>query len=531
MMDKNVFYCSRRDFMRLTSAGLLGALMTGCPVPSKNKRPNILFIAVDDLRPELGCYGNQEIKTPHFDRLAKEGMVFARAHCQAAACAPSRASLMTGLRPDSTRVWSLGEEFRKTIPDVVTMPQHFHKFGYYTVSLGKIFHNHMPDRVSFDEPDLRPAEYNTPQLIDRDPESFYYDEENKRDLARVREERLRKNPNAYAGGWAYGRSTECADAPDSVFYDGAQTDLALETMKRIKDKKQPFYMALGYYRPHLPFVAPKKYWDLYDRNGLSLASNPYLPENAPVMAADSNYELKACYDLEFVRHPSEFQMPEETARLLKHGYYASVSYVDACLGKLLAGLKELGLDKNTIVVAWGDHGYKLGEHNGWCKQTNYNIDTRVPLIIRGPGIPPEMKACEKLTELVDLYPTLCDLAGIEIPARMEGTSFKPLLNNPDLEWKSAVFSQYHRRPNVSPDKKRYMGYSMVTPRYHYVEWRSWDNDRKLAGELAAVELYDNRVDPEENVNIAAVPENVGILAEFAVQLRAGWRAALPPQFK
>ncbi|GAH81872.1 unnamed protein product, partial [marine sediment metagenome] len=240
----------------------------------------VLFVIVDDLRPELGCYGNREIKTPHFDKFAREGMLFSQAYCQAAACAPSRASVMTGLRPDSSRVWSLGEKFRETIPDVVTLPQHFHKFGYYTVSLGKIFHNHMPDRVSFDEPDLRPEAYNTPELIDRDPESFYYDEGLKKELAEVRAERIKKNPNAYAGGWAYGRSYECSEAPDDAFYDGAQTNLALETLKRIKHKKQPFFLALGYYRPHLPFVAPKKYWDLYDRNALSPASNPYLPQNS-----------------------------------------------------------------------------------------------------------------------------------------------------------------------------------------------------------------------------------------------------------
>jgi iduronate 2-sulfatase len=526
-MGKPSSLYDRREFLRLTSAGILAGLVSGCRISTTKKRPNILFIAVDDLRPELGCYGNREIQSPHFDSFAQEGMVFTRAYCQAAACAPSRASLMTGLRPDSTRVWSLGEEFRKTIPDVVTMPQYFHRFGYYTVSLGKIFHNHMPDRMSFDEPDLRPAEYMTPELIDRDPESFYYDEELKKELAEVREERIRKNPNAYAGGWAYGRSWEASDVPDNAFYDGAQTDLALETLARIKDKRKPFYMALGYYRPHLPFVAPKKYWDLYDRSGLLLATNPYLPENAPVMAADSSYELKACYDLTFVRHPSEYSLPEETARLLKHGYYASVSYVDACFGKLMSGLANLGLAENTIVIVWGDHGWKLGEHNGWCKQTNYNIDTRVPLIIRWPRSRLKGGRSDRLVELVDLHPTLCDLAGIDIPSGMEGASFKPLFSNPDREWKSAVFSQYHRRPNVSPDKQRYMGYSMVTERYHYVEWRHWDNDRKLAGEVAAVELYDNQADPDENRNIAGFPENAGIVAELAQKLRAGWRAARP----
>lgn len=522
---------SRREFIKTTSAGIFGGLLGGgllggCRLGGTKRRPNVLFIIVDDLRPELGCYGNREIKTPRFDRFAGEGTLFTHTHCQAAACSPSRASVMTGLRPDSTRVWSLGEEFRKTIPDVVTMPQHFHKFGYHTVALGKIFHNHMPDRISWDEPDLRPAEYLTAELIDRDPESFYYDEELKKELAAVRAERIKANPAKYSGGWAYGRSTESSDAPDNAFYDGAQTDLALATLKRIKDENQPFYMALGYFRPHLPFVAPKKYWDLYDRNSLSLASNPYLPKDAPVMAADSNYELTGCYDLEFVRHPSVYSLPEDIARRLKHGYYASVSYIDACLGRVLDGLKEMGLDENTIVVLWGDHGYKLGEHNAWTKQTNYNIDTRVPLIVRAPGVGSPGRVCDKLTELVDLYPSLCDLAGIDIPGIMEGRSFKPLLRDPGREWKTAVFSQYHRRPNVSPDGKRYMGFSMVTERFHYVEWRTWDNDNKTAGDLAAVELYDNAADPDENVNIAGRPENAEIVVRLAGQLKAGWRAAI-----
>jgi iduronate 2-sulfatase len=525
-MVKKLCSYTRRDFIKLTALAGFASLLPRYRFLSGNERPNVLFVIVDDLRPELGCYGNHEIKTPHFDKFAKESVVFTRAYCQAAACAPSRASVMLGMRPDSTRVWSLGEKFREINPDAVTMPQYFHKFGYYTVSMGKIFHNHMPDPVSFDEPDLRPEKYNTPELIDRDPESFYHDEELKKELAKVRENRIRKNPNAYAGGWAYGRSWEAYDGPDNAFYDGAQTNLALDVMKRLKGKKQPFYLALGYYRPHLPFVAPKKYWDLYDRDSLSMASNPYLPRNSPIMAINSMYELRACYDLEYVKHPSEFQLAEETARLLKHGYYASVSFVDACFGKLMNGLRELGLDKNTLIVVWGDHGWKLGEHSSWCKQTNYNIDTRVPLFIRAPGVHQEGKKCHQLVELVDIFPTLCDLAGIKIPDYMEGTSLKPMLKNPKLELKSAVFNQYHLRPRNTPDEKSYMGYSMVTPRYHYVEWRYWNNDEKTAGELAAVELYDNQADLYENNNIAVLPENEKIIEKLSKQLKAGWRAAL-----
>lgn len=525
-MGMNTHTYNRRDFIKLTSAAGLASLIYGSGCLYKEERPNVLFVIVDDLRPELGCYGNSEIRTPRFDKFAEESILFTRTHCQAAACAPSRASVMLGMRPDSTRVWSLGEKFRVINPKAVTMPQHFHKYGYYTVSMGKIFHNHMPDPVSFDEPDLRPPKYKTPELIDRDPESFYHDEDLKKEHTKVREERIKRNPNAYAGGWAYGRSWEAYDGPDNVFYDGAQTDLALGKLKELKGKKQPFYLALGYYRPHLPFVAPKKYWDLYDRNSLSLASNPFLPKNSPPMAINSMYELRACYDLEFVKHPSEFQLSEETSRLLKHGYYASVSFVDACFGRIMNGLKELDLDKNTIVVVWGDHGWKLGEHGSWCKQTNYNIDTQVPLFVRAPGVHRRGLECHQLTELVDLFPTLCDLAGIEIPEYMEGTSLKPLLKEPDLKWKSAVFSQYHRRPRNSPDGKRYMGFSMVTQKYHYVEWRYWNDENKTAGKTAAIELYDIETDSEENVNIAGLNENREILDKLSKQLQAGWRAAM-----
>lgn len=489
-------------------------------------RPNVLFVSVDDLRPELGCYGNDEIKTPHFDQFAKRATTFTRAYCQSAVCAPSRASVMTGLRPDSTRVWDLRGKFRDNLPDVVTIPQHFHQHGYHTVSMGKIFHNHMPDRVSFDEPDLRPAKYMTPELIDREPESFYHDEELNAELARVRKRRLEKNPNAYADGWAYGRSTESFDAPDNQFYDGAQTDLAIETMERLKEKKQPFFLALGYYRPHLPFVAPTKYWGLYDREKISLATNPFLPKNSPVMAMNSAYELKGCYDLEHTKHPSVASLTEGEARLLKHGYYASVSFVDACLGKLLRGLANLGLEKNTIVVVWGDHGWKLGEHGSWCKQTNYDIDVRVPLLVHVPG-QASSGVCPAIVELVDLYPTLCDAAGITIPANMEGTSFLPLLSNPNLKWKSAAFSQFHRSPRVTPDRGRYMGLSMTTSRYHYVEWRDWNHIAGVTGKLKAVELYDQQLDAEENTNIARAERFKPILDQLSQQLNRGWRSAKP----
>ncbi|MCJ7680845.1 MAG: sulfatase-like hydrolase/transferase [Candidatus Aminicenantes bacterium] len=526
-MADQVSSCNRREFIKWTAAAGLSGLLPGCGLLSRpDKRLNILFVIVDDLRPELGCYGNPEIHTPHFDRFAKESVLFSRTHCQAAACAPSRASVFLGQRPDTTRVWNLSEKFRQIHPNAVTMPQHFDRFGYHTVSMGKMFHNHMPDPVSFNEPDLRPPVYATPGMIDRDPESFYYDEELNAELAEVRLRRLAKNPNAYGDGWPYGRSWESSDAPDNAFYDGAQTDLAVKKLKELKNRKDPFFFGLGYFRPHLPFVAPKKYWDLYDRDRLSPAPNPFLPENAPTFAMNTAYELTACYDLEWVKHPAVEPLPEETARLLKHGYYASVSYVDACFGRLMDGLKETGLDRNTIVVVWGDHGWKLGEHGSWCKQTNYNIDTRVPLMIRVPGMDSAGETCDSLTELVDLYPTLCDLTGVKAPDGMEGVSLKPLLADPGRKIKSAAFSQYNQRPKNTLDGGRYMGYSMVTEQYHYVEWYTWDDDKKQSGDKVGVELYDNGSDPQENVSIAGLSENAGLVQDLSTKLKAGWKSPL-----
>lgn len=492
--------------------------------------PNVLFVSIDDLRPELGCYGNQEISTPNFDMFSRGATTFMRAYCQAAVCAPSRASVMTGLRPDTNRVWDLKGKFRINLPDVVTIPQHFHKHGYYTVSMGKIFHNHMPDRISFDEPDLRPRKYMTPEMIDREPESFYHDAELNRELAEVRQRRLARNPNAYADGWAYGRATESFDGPDDEFYDGAQTKLAIETMRRLKQKDQPFFLALGYYRPHLPFVAPKKYWDLYNRDSISMATNPFLPKNSPVMAMNSAYELKGCYDLEHVKHPAVAKLTEEEARLLKHGYYASVSFVDACLGKLMNGLVELGLEQDTIVVIWGDHGWKLGEHGSWCKQTNYDIDVRVPLMIRVPGGTGQGAKCDAIVELVDLYPTLCDLAQIPIPAGLEGSTFTPLLLDNEKTWKPAAFSQFHRAPRITPDGGRYMGYSMVTRKYHYVQWRKWDHIKGVSeDEVVAHELYDLQLDPQENTNVANLEQNKTLIKRLSAQLNRGWKSAVPPK--
>ena len=492
------------------------------------QKPNIIFLSIDDLRADLGSYGNKEIKTPNIDALSANSMVMLNTHSQSAVCAPSRASTMLGYRPDSTRVWHLGDKFREINPDAVTMPQYFNKAGYYTVNIGKIFHNYMPDSISWDEPDLRPYPYNTKEYVKRDAETYYYTEASKKDQIAKRKIYVakKKGKNLYGDGWNRGPAIELADEPDSLYYDAMQTTLALKTLDRIKDKKEPFFLGLGFYRPHLPFVAPKKYWDLYPAGSVSPAANPKLPKNAPVMSANANYELRAYTNPTKIGRPEDEPLPEKYADSLKRGYYASVSFVDACVGKLVAGLKERGLYENTVIVLWGDHGWKLGDHNGWGKMTNFYIDTHVPLIIKGAN-QQEGKQIKALSELVDIFPTLCDLTGVDKADYLQGTSLVPVFENPDLEWKDAVFTQFRRRPRVSKDGQEYMGYSMQTKQYHYIEWYHWDNVKKEKGAFAATELYDHFVDPNETENVAGISDKTEIIKSLSVQLSKGWKGALP----
>ena len=513
---------------------------------NREPHPNILFISIDDLRPELGCYGNEFVKTPNLDDFASDGILFNSAYCQSAVCAPSRASLMLGLRPDSTRVWHLGDEFRKINPEYVTMPQYFSKYGYYTVSIGKIFHNYMPDSISWDEPDLRPFPYGEPEHLLRDGETFYVNEESQ-DIQRTRRDSiLAIRKVTYADGWNCGPVTEIGRGEDKDYIDGAQTDLAIETLKRIKEKDKPFFLALGYYRPHLPFAAPNKYWNLYDRDKVPMPDNPSRPEGSPSFSMNSMYELRAYGGTSLKAHPVDGTIGEDTTRLLKHGYLASVSYVDACVGKLLEAMKEMDIYDETVIIIWGDHGWKLGDLGSWGKMTNYEIDTRVPLIVkagrqegrkakaspspvehseiqgRGPGGGAYAKA-NGLVELVDIFPSLCELAGIPVEDYLQGKSFVPLMENPDQDWKEAVFSQFHRRPKVAHDGGRYMGYSVRTRDFHYIQWHTWDNKLKIPSDSVTAELYDHRVDPYEKRNVVGEGEYENVIPMLSGHLHNNWR--------
>ncbi|HWA99132.1 MAG TPA: sulfatase [Pirellulales bacterium] len=469
-------------------------------------RPNVLFIAVDDMRSELGCYGATHVHSPNLDRLAASGVLFTQAYCQQAVCNPSRVSLLTGLRPDTTRVWHLDTEMRTVLPDVVTLPQYFRQHGYRAVAYGKIFHNPFPDAPSWDEPT-----HNTEGVVDYSPANVARLAEFKRKMAaagktKAAVQRMR------------GPAMEIQDQPDDNNADGKRTSDALAKLRTLAADEAPFFLAVGYIRPHLPFITPEQYWKLYDRRTLPLAKNAYLPRGAPTVAFGDRslggfYELRDYLDYADAPSPLEQSLTESQQRDLRHGYYASVSFIDAQIGRLLDGLEKLRLDRNTIVVLWSDHGWKLGEHNGWCKQTNYEIDTRAPLMIRAPGARANGRPCHALVEFVDVYPTLCELAGLPIPRALAGRSLTPLLADAGSSVKDAAFSQFLRRH----EGRDYMGYAMRTRRYRYIEWLD-----AMTGKLVVRELYDHTVDPDENENRA---EGSAVVTELHDQM---WRELPAP---
>jgi arylsulfatase A-like enzyme len=455
---------------------LVAALAPGARAASYN----VLFIPVDDLKPALGCYGAAQVRSPNIDALAKRGVRFTRAYCQQAVCSPSRASALTGCRPDTTRVYDLVTHFRKAIPNVVTLPQQFKEHGYLTASVGKIYHPNLDDAPSWSVP-------NDYKLGGR-----FFDP----NLVKPGEPKLKR-----------GRSFDIADCADDDLPDGKVATHAIEMLRAYKDG--PFFIAAGFYRPHLPFVAPRKYYDLYPLESIKLADNPRPPVDAPAVALHNSGELRQYTDI-----PRKGPIPEAKARELVRGYYAATSFSDAQIGRVIAELDRLDLAKNTIVVLWGDHGWHLGDHGLWNKQTNFEEAARAPLIVCVPGMKGAGKACDALVEFVDIYPTLCELAGLPLPATLEGQSFARLLDDPSQAFRQAAFSQYPRGKGI-------MGYSMRTPRYRYTQWQEKD------GKVTARELYDHDTDPEENVNQANRPENKDLIASLQRELEAGWRAAGP----
>lgn len=404
---------------------------------------------------------------------------------------------MTGLRPDNLGVWTLPIHFREAKPDAVTLPQWFRKFGYTAVSHGKIYHNPTPDPQSWSEPIRK-----LPPLPDPYPEGT---------AEVVRNARQKLPKNDWRKNNLRRMSTAAPELDDEQVLDGARTNMAIEDLRRLGKSSEPFFLAMGYIRPHLAWVAPKKYWDMHDPDKLPVPLNQQITANTPKYALHNNSELTHYVDLIDLPKPWEDRtVSPGKARHLMHGYYACVSYVDAQIGRLMAALDEEGLAENTIVVLWSDHGWKLGEYRGWGKMTNYEIDARVPLIISAPGMKTAGQKTEQLAELLDLYPTLCDLAKIEKPDFLDGKSLVPVLDDVDEGVNKVSVSQYYRRLNG----EEYMGYSIRSDTHRMIEWRDFGT-----GEVTARELYDHREEPVlETNNIADLPESAEVIESMSAEL-------------
>lgn len=441
----------------LAAAGLMATLSLFAQ--ASDPRPNVLLISIDDLRPVLGAYGESQMHTPHIDSLADAGVTFERAYCQYPACGPSRASMMSGIHPARSAkpdAWDI-DQFS---PGANTLPEHFRNQGYHTVGNGKIFHmrDQAADR-SWSEPPfslVNGKDFN--HMTTRDPVA-----------SRMVGGRRNRTP-----------FYEMPEVADDAYIDGATADKTIKDMERLSQMDQPFFLACGFVRPHLPFYAPKKYWDLYDRDAIALSPNRDLPLNAPG-------QLRGSAEIHSY-HPGIFEYNSDAFhRAARHGYFASVSYVDVLVGRLLQKLDELGLCDDTIVVIFGDHGFMLGEHNLWAKHNLFDESIRSPLIISAPGLK-KGKTTRALAELVDVYPTLLELAGLRAPkSQLTGISLVPWLKNPEAPGKAAVFS-HHQGGN---------GWSIRTNRFQLIQYFNGEN-------VAAEALFDMHTDPLQEVNVAGM---------------------------
>ena len=504
---------------------------------SAQSKPNILFIAVDDLKPILGCYGEQIIKTPNIDRIAKNGTVFLSNYCQQAVSGPTRASIMTGMRPDYTRVWDLKTKMRDVNPDILSLPQYLISQGYSTQGIGKIYDQRCVDK-KMDAPSWSIPYYNYFKTQEKyySPQTgmpilgAYQSPENKTLAEKFSKEAVDKGIGADdIEEYITQRvkpSVECADVPDNAYNDGANVLRAKEILTKLKTENKPFFFAVGFSKPHLPFVSPKKYWDLYKRDDMPVAAFQEKSKNGPAIAYHTAGELRAYSDIpaltEFTDQ-KEFglTLPLEKQKELIHGYYAAVSYTDAQVGILLNAMDSLGLLKNTIVVLWGDHGWHLGDHNLWCKHTNFEQATHAPLIISASWIKPSVT--KSMTEFVDIFPTLCDLTTVPIPSHLDGKSLVSVMKNPDYIVKEFSTSQYPRGGSDAETGRlgyaegKCMGYSIRTTRYRYTIWMK-DNfrtnrifDKSL---IIATELYDYQKDPNETINVVDEKSYINVSKEM-----------------
>lgn len=445
-------------------------------------KPNVLFIAIDDLRTELNCYGATHIKSPNIDRLASEGVRFTNAHVQEAICMASRASLMSGIRPEHKGIFS-GESVEKLMPDVLTMNKFFKQNGYNISSCGKIYHHGIDTEKQFGDDYMEPKEtwtgrgYVTKEAIDK----------------------IELNTK-FNRGPAY----ECADVYDTIYKDGINTLKAVRKLEELSIADKPFFLAVGLSKPHLPFVAPKKYWDMYPEASIKMPKVREVPENSGQYVMRTRGELNNYHGI-----PQQYaEIDDSTTLILRRAYYACVSYADAQVGLLLNKLEKLGLRENTIIVLWGDHGYKLGDYNSWCKWSNMHIDTNVPYIFSIPK-GKQGAVCETPVEALDIYPTLAELCGLEKPAHLEGASIVNNLKNPEKEvhrFVSTIWPHYRDKYD-----KTVMGYAVKDSRYNYVEWV-----KLSTGEVLEKEFYDHDSDPMETQNVMGDENYKDVIAKMAM---------------
>lgn len=460
--------------------GLLLAMAVLCLAPPANaspdtvvERPNVLFLAIDDLRPELGAYGADHMQTPAIDRLAAEGVTFVRAYANVPVCGASRASMMTGLRPTRDRFLTYYTKAEEDAPGIPTLAAWFRQAGYTTISLGKVLHHSDDAADSWSEPAWDPENDSLPGY--RKWRNYLVEENIREDMKKD------GRPPAF----------EAPDVDDDAYFDGKVAVRAIEYLQRFAGRNEPFFLAVGFVKPHLPFNAPKRYWDRYPEDTLPVNVNQPFPEKAPRQAWHNWGELRHYAGVPEGNAP----VPNELARSLVQGYRAATSYSDAQIGRVLDALERLGLDGNTIVVLWGDHGFSLGEHGLWVKHSPFDLATRIPLVVRAPGA--GRGTAHGLVESIDIYPTLVELAGLPLPAHLQGRSFGAALANPAAPLKRAVYPRWQNSDSVRTD------------RYHYTEWRD------PQGEVVARMLYDHARDPGELDNVAGDPSYTLVAAELS----------------
>lgn len=498
---------------------LIVTLATVLPCYAEGKM-NVLFLVSDDMRPEIGAYKGKDyptpfhpnMHTPNLDALASRSLLLKKAYVQQAVCSPSRTSLLTGRRIDTTHVYDLLHYWRKVAGNFTTIPQYFKENGYITAGMGKIFH----PGIASDDND--PISWTEPYFLPKDP-------------------------------WSNGNSWRAVDDKEIIakpMQDQQTATRAVSTLTKLAPKgktgEQPFFVAVGFHKPHLPWVFPKSFLDYYPEEDIRLPANPYVPSDMPDIAWQNFHELRDYKDIgrKYGAGQENMTLPDDKVKELRRAYYAALSYTDSLVGEVVAALDKLGLADNTIISFWGDHGWQLGEHSEWCKQTNFEIATHAPMMVRVPGLTDSGVVTERMTEFVDLFPTLAEAAGLpQIPlcARgaesvttcTEGVSMVPLMKNPEAPWKAAAFSQY---PRMAIDGNMVMGYSIRTEQFRYTIWTMYDHTEykpfSFNRNAHGAELYDHDIDPEENVNRVNFPKYKEQVAKLHKKVAQGWRDALPP---